>query len=107
MNGNFRDFQAYAILVVPFMIVCNGRRARAKSIAGLALLGAVLEGLQHWIPTHRCDWQDVAWGWTGLAAAWFLTEIAYLVAWEIRCEFKHGEPVGTARTSRARQVASK
>jgi hypothetical protein len=105
--GRFRNFPAYAALAVPFMFVCNGRRPRAKAIAWLAVFGAVVEGLQYWLPTRWCEWQDVAWSWVGLAATWLATEIGFWVAWEIRCEFKHGEPVGTARRSRRQMKAAR
>ena len=96
--GRFRNFPAYATLAVPFVLVCNGRRARAKAMAWLALFGAAVEGLQYWIPTRWCEWQDVAWSWAGLAATWIVAEVAYRVAWEVRCALRKGaDPARAAR----------
>ena len=96
--GRFRNFPAYAALAAPFVFVCNGRRARAKAMAWLALLGAVVEGLQYFIPTRWCEWQDVAWSWAGLAATWLAAEIGYKVAWRVRCAFKErADPARAAR----------
>ncbi len=86
--GRFRNFPAYAILAVPFMIVCNGRRARFRAFRWLALFGAAVEAAQYFIPTRWCEWEDVAWSWAGLLATWILAELIYKSAWQIRCAFK-------------------
>lgn len=35
------------------------RPALLRTVGALLLLGAILEGLQHWIPGRTCDWADL------------------------------------------------
>jgi hypothetical protein len=96
--GRFRNFPAYAILAIPFMIVCNGRRARFRAFRLLALFGASVEAAQYFIPTRWCEWEDVAWSWAGLVATWLIVEVGYRVAWRIRCAFREKADPGRAAT---------
>jgi hypothetical protein len=96
--GRFRNFPAYAVLALPFMIAANGRRARFNAFRWLALFGAVVEALQYFIPTRWCEWQDVAWSWAGLLATWIVVELGYKAAWEIRCAIvRKPDPERTAQ----------
>lgn len=86
--GRFRNFPAYATLAAPFMIVCNGRRARFRALRWLALFAASVEAAQYFIPSRWCEWQDVAWSWAGLAATWLVAEMSWKVAWLVRSSFR-------------------
>lgn len=100
--GRFRNFPAYATLAIPFMIVCNGRRARFRALKWLALFGAAVEAAQYFIPTRWCEWEDVAWSWAGLVATWLIAEIGYKVAWQVRCALKKkSDPERVARVLNA------
>lgn len=78
--GRLRNLPAYAVLAVPFMVVSPRPRSRAISIACLALVGAILEGLQYFLPSRWCEWQDVAWSWCGLGLTWATAELCVLAA---------------------------
>jgi VanZ family protein len=83
-HGEMRNVPAFALLAVPSLILCNGRRARRKAIAALAAFCAITEMAQYFIPTRCCEWQDVATGWTGLALTWAAFEGSFWAAWKIR-----------------------
>jgi len=96
--GRFRNFPAYALLALPFMLVANGRRARFNAFRWLALFGAAVEAAQYFIPSRWCEWEDVAWSWAGLLATWILVEVGYRVAWAIRCALvQESDPERVAR----------
>ena len=82
-HGQLDNVPAFAMLAVPFMFVCNGRRARRTAIAWLAVFAATLELLQYFIPTRFCEWQDIACSWIGLALTWLGYEFACWAAWRI------------------------
>jgi hypothetical protein len=100
--GRFRNFPAYAVLAMPFMIIANGRRARLRALMWLGIFGAAVEAAQYLIPTRWCEWQDVAWSWMGLVATWLLAEFSYKVAWKIRCALKKkSDPERVSRVLKA------
>ena len=90
-NGVVDNIPAFAVLALPFMYLCNGRRARRKAIAWLAVFAAVLELLQYFIPTRFCDWRDIVASWAGLAITWLGVEFVYWAAWRVRQKFKRGQ----------------
>ncbi len=104
--GRFRNFPAYATLALPFMLVCNGRRARARAIRWLALFGAAVEAAQYFLPTRWCEWQDVAWSWAGLATTWIATELGFKIAWQIRCALKRPPAGDRVPPTAGRRLAS-
>ena len=65
-HGVFRNFPAYAILAVPFLMITPGILQRACVIASLAVVAALLEVIQLWIPTRFADLGDIFWSWAGL-----------------------------------------
>jgi hypothetical protein len=71
-HGRFCNFPAYGALAVPFLLIASTLRRQAWIIALLAVLIAALEISQLAIPTRVCDVWDIAWGWAGLLAAWFI-----------------------------------
>src|ERR1019366_6491362 len=76
-HGRLRNVPAYALLAMPVMVLCRTRKSRAIAIIFLAVFGAILEGLQTFIPTRFCEWQDVALSWVGLLITWGLAEGLY------------------------------
>jgi hypothetical protein len=73
-HGILRNFPAYAMLAVPFLMVATGVRQRAYAVAFLAIFAALMEIIQLWIPTRFADMRDIVWSWAGLLAAWGLFE---------------------------------
>jgi hypothetical protein len=88
-HGRLRNVPAYALLALPVMVLCRTGRSRAIAISLLAVLGAVLEGLQYFIPTRFCEWQDVALSWAGLALTWLLVAGA---RWSGDRRLRHWQP---------------
>jgi chromosome segregation ATPase len=84
------------------MVLCRTGRSRAIAISLLAVLGAVLEGLQYFIPTRFCEWQDVALSWVGLLLTWGLAESLYWSAGRLR-RFRTPHRHGRKDRSNARQ----
>jgi VanZ family protein len=80
-NGRFRNFPAYAILAVPYLLLFRRFKCRAAAMLLLAVFGSVLEALQYFLPSRWCEWQDAALSVAGLSAAWLVYEVAY---WAIR-----------------------
>jgi hypothetical protein len=76
-HGRMRNVPAYALLAMPVMVLCRTRQSRTIAIILLAVFGAVLEGLQFFIPTRYCEWQDVALSWVGLLVTWGPAEALY------------------------------
>jgi VanZ family protein len=103
-HGRLDNVPAFAALALPFMYVCNGRRARRKALAWLAVFAAVLELLQYFIPTRHCEWQDIVASWAGLAITWLGVEFTYRAAWRVRQFFKQpqdGRPPDVFRPAAA------
>lgn len=72
--GRFRNFPAYALLALPCLIPCRRLTARAWTAAALAVLGGGLECAQWFIDTRWFEYQDIAWSWAGVLAAWAAVE---------------------------------
>lgn len=72
--GRFRNFPAFGMLAIPFLIITPQFLQRACIIALLALLVDSLELVQLFIPTRYADMGDIFWGWAGLLAAWGIFE---------------------------------
>jgi hypothetical protein len=77
--GRFRNFPAFAMLAIPFLIITPKFLQRACIIALLAILIDSLELIQVWIPTRFADLGDIFWGWTGLLAAWGIFEVRHKI----------------------------
>lgn len=73
-HGVLRNFPAYAMLAVPFLMMATGVRHRACAVAFLAIFAALMEIIQLWIPTRFADGRDIVWSWAALLAAWGLFE---------------------------------
>jgi VanZ family protein len=86
-HGRVRNIPAFAVLALPFMLICPSPRARRTAIFGLAAFAATLELLQYFIPTRYCEWQDIACSWIGLALTWVSFEFASWAAWRIYRSF--------------------
>jgi hypothetical protein len=72
--GRFRNFPAFAMLAIPFLIITPKFLQRVCIIVLLALLIDSLEMIQVWIPTRFADLWDIFWGWTGILAVWGIFE---------------------------------
>ena len=83
-HGYLQNLPAYALLALPFLILCRSRRSRTVAIGVLAVLAALLEAVQIFIPTRTCDWQDVALSWAGLLVTWAMIEGLHWCAIRIR-----------------------
>lgn len=77
-NGRFRNFPAYAMLAVPFLLLFRTLRRRALGMLLLAIFASALEALQYFLPSRWCEWQDAALSVAGVAAAWVSFELARL-----------------------------
>lgn len=72
--GRFRNFPAYAMLAVPFLMVTPGTLRRARVAVLLVVFVAALEFVQIWIPTRFADLWDIFWGGAGILAVWGIFE---------------------------------
>jgi hypothetical protein len=72
--GRFRNFPAFAMLAIPFLIITPKFLQRACIIVLLAMLVDSLELVQLFIPTRYAEGWDIFWGWAGLLAAWGIFE---------------------------------
>ena len=77
-NGRFRNFPAYAMLAVPYLLLFRTLRRRALAMLLLAIFGSALEALQYFLPSRWCEWQDAALSVAGVAAAWVAFALARL-----------------------------
>jgi hypothetical protein len=68
-HGRFRNFPAFGLIALPFLILASSRVRRFQIAGALALLVALLEVLQNWIPARSPDVWDVVWASLGLLAA--------------------------------------
>ncbi len=73
-HGILRNFPAYAMLAVPFLILARGISQRAVAVACLAVFATLMEIIQLWIPTRFADGRDIVWSWAGLLLAWGIFE---------------------------------
>ncbi|WP_414663045.1 hypothetical protein [Horticoccus sp. 23ND18S-11] len=69
-HGRFRNLPAYFLLSCPFLLAAPRLGIRAWSALALAVFGAVLELAEYFVPVRMVEWQDIAWSWAGVAAAW-------------------------------------
>lgn len=73
-HGVLRNFPAYALLAIPFLMMTPGVLQRACVVASLAVFAALMEIIQIYIPTRFADERDILWSWIGLLAAWAIFE---------------------------------
>ena len=78
-HGRFRNFPAFGLVALPFLLPMPSRASRIKVAISLALLIATLELIQNWIPARSPDLWDVFWAWLGLLASLMLVELVHRV----------------------------
>ena len=79
-HGEFRNYPAFFVLGIPFMVVIRRSRRRALAIGLLAFAGMAVEIVQIWLPQRYASVMDVLWSWAGLATAWALLTLLRSVA---------------------------
>ena len=75
-HGEFRNFPAFFVLGLPFLVVIRRRSRRAIAIGLLAFAGMAVEIVQIWLPHRYASVMDVLWSWAGLAAVWALMSLS-------------------------------
>lgn len=73
-HGRLRNLPAYALLTVPVMLLDARSRVRAWGALAAGLFGTGLEFAEVFVPARMVEWQDIAWTWAGVGAAWLVFE---------------------------------